>query len=132
MTFKLTCDDVNGSNDVRVPGAVVTDGSMVTVSDATTTEVTDCANVVHSGDVITNVKATEVSDGTGVETKEFSSCVEVVIVVTRSLFTGDVTVEVTGNAGIDDVNASVAKPVLSGRDDSRTNDVDATKFGDAE
>ena len=103
---------------------------MVTVSDATTTEVTDSANVVHSGDVITNVKATEVSGGTGVE---FSSCVEVFIVVTRSLPTGDVTVEVTGgNAGVADVNASVGKPVLSGRDDSRTNDVDATKFGDAE
>ena len=105
---------------------------MVTVSDATTTEVTDSANVVHSGDVITNVKATEVSGGTGVETNEFSSRVEVVIVVTRSLPTGDVTVEVTGNAGVDDVNASIGKPVLSGRDDSRTNDVDATKLGNAE
>lgn len=132
MTFKLTCDDVKGSNDVRGPGAVVTDGSMVTVSDATTTEVTDSANVVHSGDAITNVRATEVSGGTGVETNELSSCVEVVIVVTMSLSTGDVTVEVTSNAGVDDVNASVAKPVLSSRDDSRTNDGDATKFSDAE
>ena len=57
---------------------------------------------------------------------------EVDIVVTRAPYSGDVTVEVTGAAGLDDVNISVAKPEISGRDDSNTEEVDATIFDDSE
>ena len=52
--------------------------------------------------------------------------------MTRAPYSGDVTVEVTGAAGLDDVNISVAKPEISGRDDSNTEEVDATIFDDSE